>query len=77
MNEVHQFIRDHRPEEVSEEDWNTYCRVLMHVDDKKLMINPQGYRSYLYEMKYFGADINKFINLHCNRHLAPSKSLFQ
>ena len=69
MNDIQQYMRDRRPDNISESDWNVYCKVVCGTDPKKLMINPTKYRRYLFELNYFGADINKWVNLHCRRDL--------
>ena len=69
MNDIQQYMRDRRPDNISEDDWRVYCKVVCGTDPRKLMINPTKYRRYLFELNYFGADINKWVNLHCKRKL--------
>ena len=58
-----------KPCNVTVQQWKTYLDVIAIVPSKKLLVTYNGYRRYLFELQYFGADLNKFINLHCRRDM--------
>ena len=72
MTELQVYMEDKRPEDISQEDWDTYCRVLTSQNRNALMVDPKGYRKYLWELKFFGSDLNKVANLHWSRDMTIS-----
>ena len=61
-----------KPAHVSDEDYKIFLRVLFssrNQNQKQLLVNPGAYRKTLWELNYFGSDLNKFVANKCRKDL--------